>query len=247
MGKNQESKWKSYTERYKKGGSRAKIFRDLIIQDMMELNKNSDSVVLDIGCGRGIDGDYEVQKSLSNYAKEYIGLEPDSDIQLGDFFNKEYRTILENAPIEKNYVDVAFAFMVLEHIKEPKIFLNKIYNILKPGGVFWGYTVDARHWFALGSMLTERLNIKETYMKLLHGERSKDRYENYEVHYNLNKPSQIYELTKKFSVTEILNFYQPGLIDYYFPRKLKWIGRLLDRMFHFFGIPSSTIAVRIKK
>lgn len=241
------TQWDSLIKHYKKTDERALAFRDLILQDIQKLNKDNNLVVLDIGCGEGIDGNYDIQKSFASYSREYIGIEPDESIKLGNFFTSYYNTNLQNTPIKENHVDIAFAFMVLEHIKYPYSFWNKLYKILRKGGIFWAYTIDARHWFAKASKVSDKLNIKDKYLDVLHGKRKIDRYENYKIHYRSNKPKQIYDLTKQFSETEIISFFQDDSVDYYFPRKVQWIGRFLNFLFYYFGIATSSMAIRVKK
>lgn len=243
-----EQQWLSYLQRYMNGECRAPIFRDMILADLSSLEKKNGKLsLLDIGCGGGFDSDARLQRSLSQVAGQYIGIEPDQEIELGSIFNKTYRCLFENSPIEQDSIDIAFAVMVLEHFERPEIFWDKIYKILKTGGVFWGFTVDARHWFVLASLLTEKLHIKDWYLNKLHGKRGEDRYENYGVFYRNNTPRQIEKFTTSFKSRTFLNFYRIGQTDYYFPRKLRWIGRIFDWAAIQIGFPGSILAVRIEK
>lgn len=239
--------WSSYIQRYIKGEWRATIFHDLILADATKLKNEQGLVLLDIGCGGGFDSDSKLQASLAGVASEYIGIEPDPGISLGEYFSSEFRCLFDDAPIPPDSVDIAFAVMVLEHFAEPQMFWDKIYQILKPGGVFWGFTVDARHWFVAASLLAEKLNIKEVYLNMLHGKRGEERYENYPVYYRSNTPKQVQKYTQTYRTTDILNFHRVGQLDYYMPTKVRWLGRVLDRMVIRYGLPGSVIAVRVEK
>jgi len=48
-------------------------------------------------------------------------------------------------------IDIAFACMVQEHLTTPQLFFDRLCDCLKPGGIFWGFTVDARHPFVAAS------------------------------------------------------------------------------------------------
>lgn len=241
------NEWNSYIQRYIKGEWRSGIFHDLILTDANKFHKNRELVFLDIGCGGGFDSDSTLQASLAGVANEYIGVEPDPDIQLGGYITSEYRCLFQDAQIPSNSIDIAFAVMVLEHFAEPQIFWDKVYNILRDGGVFWGFTVDARHWFVAASLLAEKFHIKDLYLNMLHGKRGEERYENYPVYYRTNTPAQIRKYTQSFRSMNILNFHRIGQLDYYIPTKLRWLGRILDRMVLRFNLPGSVMAIRVEK
>jgi hypothetical protein len=119
--------------------------------------------------------------------------------------------------------------------------------MLSPGGIFWGFTMDARHYFVVASALTDSLGIKDRYLTALHGARGEDRYENYKVFYRSNKPSQVDALTKKFTRCDIINFGRVGQLDFYLPGPLRWIGRTVDRGMLSMGMPGTLLAVRAVK
>ena len=240
--------WHQYIRRYKDGEWRGLIFRDMILDDLLRLeNLNGKLTLLDIGCGCGFDSDERLQLSLSQHAGKYIGVEPDLEIELRNIFSKTYRCPFEDAQIDQESIDIGFAVMVLEHFKKPEIFWDKIHKILKKGGVFWGFTVDARHWFVWASIMTEALHIKDWYLNKLHGKRGEERYENYGVFYKSNTPRQIERYTTLFSSRTFVNFYRVGQMDYYIPPQVKWIGRTLDRITISIGLPGSILAVRVEK
>jgi SAM-dependent methyltransferase len=218
----------AYLERYTRGEWRAPIFRDIILNDAVPFGP--ECVIADIGCGSGFDGDRRLQTSIAAVARQYIGIEPNTEIALGSEFTKVYRCPLEVAPISDATVDLAFAVMVLEHLQSPQAFWDKAQAILRPGGIFWGFTMDSRHWFSTVSRLAEFVRFKDPYLRLLHGKRGVDRYDNYPVFYRSNSPEQLERLTSAFRSRVFLNFRRTGQLDYYFPRGLRWLGRGLERI-----------------
>jgi SAM-dependent methyltransferase len=243
-----DQQWAVYQKRYLEGEMRALILGDIIRADAEKLGKERGKLsLLDIGCGSGFDCDPKLQESLAQMSAEYIGVEPDLDIQLGNFFGSTFRCRYEEAPIKENSIDIAFSVMVLEHFENPRVFWEKTYKILKPGGVFWGFTIDARHWFVSASLLTQKLGIKDWYLNRLHGKRGEGRYENYRVFYLSNTPEQILRLTSSFRSSITLNFTTIGQMDYYYPKGLKWLGRTMDRLTIWMGLPGCLLAVRVTK
>jgi SAM-dependent methyltransferase len=241
-----KQEWTPFLKRYVSGERRAAIFRDMVLADARKMAQDN-LTFLDIGCGNGFDNDKGIQQYLAQVAGQYIGVEPDEEIKLGDFYSSIHRCYFENAPIESDSIDIAFAVMVLEHFENPRLFWDKLNEVLRPGGVFWGFTVDARHLFVLASMLSERLNVKDKYLDVMRGKRGEQRYENYKVFYRSNTPKQIQAKTKKFHSVSILNFARVGQMDYYIPAKLRWLSRTIERIIILSGLPGINLAVRVEK
>jgi SAM-dependent methyltransferase len=170
---------------------------DLIVADVAQMEPPL--TFLDIGCGKGFDTDIPLQRSLVNRADRYIGIEPDTSVTPIPSIQEVHRCTLEDAPLPAESVNVAFAIMVLEHLKDPQPFWDRLLDVLAPGGVFWALTVDARHWVCQASLWLERLRLKELYLTYLLGNRGQERYENYPVYYRCNAPRQIAQYAKRFS------------------------------------------------
>ncbi len=246
-GAGSELNWAPYVARYRKGEWRAPIFLDMILEDLRRLGPARSTTVLDIGCGRGFDDEPQLQAAIAAEAGRYLGIEPDDTIEIGQVVETVHHCRLEDAPIEPSTIDLAFAVMVLEHLESPEPFWNKLLEILKEGGVFWGFTIDSRHWFAKASLLAKRLRIKEWYLDLLRGKRGDERYSNYPVHYRSNSPEQIEKLARDFGSLTLLNFHTVGEIDPYLPKPLRWISRWMDARIQRRGLPGSLLAVRAVK
>lgn len=243
-----DPEWQAYVDRFRQGEWRGTIFRDLVLRDVRTFrDRNISPVLLDIGCGHGFDGDLVLQQSIAAAAGRYLGVEPASDVTPADVFARVHRCRFEDAPLEPGSVHVAFAVMVLEHLDEPGRFWHKVHDVLAPDGVFWGFTVDARHWFVNASLAMEKLRIKDLYLNLLHGRRGEDRYNNYGVFYRSNTPGAIASQTAEFSSMTELNFHRVGQMDYYVPRPLRWMSRTLDRAALRAGWPGSILAVRLTR
>jgi SAM-dependent methyltransferase len=239
------TRWAPYLERYQKGEWRDRILHDLILEDA---RRHGDGpTLLDIGCGRGFGGDLRLQQSLAATAGHYIGIEPDPEIEPGLHVTERHCCLFEEAPLEFESVDVAFANMVLEHLAAPGAFWDRLYDVLRTGGVFWGLTMDSRHWFCRASVWAERLKVKNLYLTALRGKRGEQRYENYPVYYRSNSPEQIGHYTGRFRSCEFLNFARVGQCNYYVPRLLRPLANWLDRRAMRSGRPGTVLAVRVEK
>ncbi|HLJ12122.1 MAG TPA: class I SAM-dependent methyltransferase, partial [Planctomycetaceae bacterium] len=142
---------KNAQSRYLAGEPRGRVFRDLVVNSIAQSRRNSRPSILDIGCGHGFMGDTSLQHSIISQGAHAVGIEPDAEIEVSQVFTEVHRTTFELAPLASGSIDVAYATFVLEHVSDPARFWGKLYECLAPGGVFWGFTVDARHPFCFAS------------------------------------------------------------------------------------------------
>lgn len=233
-------------DRYRNGELRTIIFRDLVLGSIRQFPAGT-TVVLDIGCGRGFHGELELQRSLAVASGRFIGVEPDNEITPPAFFTELHRCPFEQAPLAPESVQVAYSVFVLEHIRDPTAFWKKLYACLAPGGVFWSFTVDRRHWFSMVSQLTEVLRLKGLYMNRLRGRRTQDRYENYPVLYRANSPRAIGSQVKSFQHSAFASMHRVGQTDFYVPRRLRWFSHALERLCMAAGLPGSILIVKLTK
>lgn len=95
---------------------------------------SSSTKILDIGCATGAL--VEVATSLG--VKESIGIElsiPKADF--GKSRGRDIRTMpLGECNFPSNYFDIVMAHHLLEHIPNLQDFLNEVFRILKPNGIF---------------------------------------------------------------------------------------------------------------
>ena len=147
--------------RYTAGEYRSAAFADVLLDEMANLG--GALTVLDIGCGGGFDGDMPLQRRIGAAASRFIGVEPADDITPDPCFHEVHRCLLEQAPIVPGSVDLAYAVMVAEHVADPAAFMASVARVLRPGGVFWAFTIDARHWSAWASLVLERARLKGRY------------------------------------------------------------------------------------
>jgi SAM-dependent methyltransferase len=239
------SPWGEYVERFRRGEWRDRIFHDMVLEDARR--RPRPRTVLDVGCGRGFDGNLEFQASLARAADRYVGIEPDAEVEPAPCFTETHRCLFEDAPLAPGSVDVAFAIMVLEHLAEPQRFWDKLHEVLAVGGVFWALTVDGRHWFARAALLAQKLRVKDYYLDRFIGERGVERYENYPVHYRCNTPAAVARFAGAFRSCEFVSFSRVGQCNYYYPRLFHGLADRLDRRAIRLGKPGVLLAVRAVK
>lgn len=107
--------------------------------------------VLDIGCG---DGHLlNLYKNEFNDSVETHGADfsVQAVVLASAQGHKTYHGRFEEVRLPTEYFDLVVASHVIEHVPDPRAFTEKVFQILKPGGVFWFETpnigtVDAK-WF----------------------------------------------------------------------------------------------------
>lgn len=189
------------------------------------------ATVLDIGCGHGIARHAEPQRWIASRAGEFWGVEPDPTVELQPIFHRDFRSLLEQADIPDASVDVAYSFMVLEHVENPAAFLKTIARILKPGGVFLSGTINGRSYMARISRLCGSLRIQDAVLKMARGAEEVEAY-HYPAVYRMNTEDQLQAILRRQDVglKELdVALLERGESELYFPRPLRWIGRLATK------------------
>lgn len=238
-------RWLPYVNRWKQHEWRTTIFADLILSDVKGYDR--ELTFLDIGCGRGFDDDPKTQEKLAAKSSWFIGIEPDLNAAVGSGFNEVHRCLLEDAPLENDSVDLAWAVMVLEHLDDPTPFWNKIYDSLREGGVFWAFTVDRRHPFPWLSQTMHKLGVKKAYLEYLNRKGQGGDYEHYPTYYHSNSPRQILPFVKKFRRCDFINFVRVGQLDGYLPTWARPIFRCVDHLAILARRPGVLLAIRCEK
>lgn len=160
------------------------MFTRLIRQECLQ--RAAPVRALDIGCGRGIARSFDLVRALRPHIDEFWGVEPDDGVTPQEgIFDHFQRALLENADLPENHFDIAYAFMVMEHVEDPARFMRALARCLRPGGVFVFATPNARHYFTRVAKLCNTLKLDEFVLRVAKG-RSKVEDYHYPVVYRFN-------------------------------------------------------------
>lgn len=204
---------------------------------------------LDIGCGYGIGRSMELLEAAKAEIDELWGLEPDPAVKHDTvLFANFQNSTMEQATLPENYFDIAFSFMVMEHVADPVRYLNAVNRCLKPGGTHFFITVNGHHYFTRIALTMKRLKIDEIVLRILRGKHV-DEY-HYPVQYRCNKPRVIEALAARtgFEKPEFVFVEEDGPKPY-MPGPLRPIWALLMWKRRVLRNPRSllTLIVRMKK
>jgi SAM-dependent methyltransferase len=211
------------------------LFVRLVVDELRALD--GPTAVVDIGCGSGIGGDLDRLRPIREAADTLWGVEPDEHAPVPPgVFDEIRRADLELAELPDGHFDLAYSFMVMEHVRDPADFLRRVRRTLKPGGTHLFITINGRHYFGRVARIARALRIDEHLLRLVRRAEDVDRY-HYPVHYAFNTPDVIdrHARLAGFGPPEYVFVEQDGPIDYMrgplkpFWRALQWKRHLVKR------------------
>ena len=97
--------------------------------------------LLDIGCGAG-----NLLKAAHKHGWTAHGLDVSGNAvkHVRSLGFEVFQGELRNAQFPEQHFDVITAAEILEHLSEPRVLLEEVARILRPGGLFWTTTPNAR-------------------------------------------------------------------------------------------------------
>ncbi len=213
------------------GVARADLFRSLIESEIADRRSRSGSAVrvLDVGCGEGLEGERRHVDALAALVDEFWGVEPDEGAAVpGDAFDRVVRATLEDADLPLEHFDIAYTYLVAEHVEHPERFLKTLRKCLRPGGVLLLLTPNERLFFGMASLCLRRLGLDERVLRAVRSTEELDSY-HYPVQYRMNSHRALARLSAAtgFSDVDIATVENPQDTAPYFPRGFRWIWRAL--------------------
>ena len=204
---------------------RRRVFSNLIVAD---LKQRQTPTVLDIGCGAGMARESDWQWAIKPHVSRYVGLEPDPNMVPDEgLFDETQNALMEDANLEPNSIDIAYSWMVMEHVAEPESFCKTLYDALKPGGTYYFSTPNIRHYFTFTAQFLKNLKIDEAVLSVIRKQDDLDEY-HYPVQYKFNSESQIAKIADAvgFEAPQFAYVEVEGPINY-FPGPTKPLFHLL--------------------
>lgn len=115
---------------------------------------DSSSVVLDVGCGRGLYGEDPVaarreNRILKGRCAKVIGIDVDPAGETNSYIDEFRRIESTRWPLEDESIDLIVSDCVLEHIEDPETFFAECHRSLKSGGYLCIRTANAHSYIGL--------------------------------------------------------------------------------------------------
>lgn len=205
----------------------AKRFAEIVAGDT-RLN----GVVLDIGCGElgamlTDNAGNNIFEPVLRRAARLDGVDPGEGVLRNQKITNRFHALLEEAPIPENAYDAMVGFYVLEHVGTPTRFLRAAAKALKPGGVFYAVTPHARHPFALGTALAQKLGLKERLGQISES----DGVNSYPTYNRLNTRAAVARAGREAGFSKATVYFAPCVQwDTYFPKPLRFVPHIYDRL-----------------
>ncbi len=160
---------------------------------MVRQHLRSDSLVLDLGCGRG-----GLIEQLEHPRARVMGLDPDwlslSQHRLAQEQPPLPRTVGfgHKLPFADNSIDLVLASWVLEHLDDPESDFHEIGRVLDPKGVFIFITPNKQHpLIKFNQLLSARSLSQRILVDRLYGRSSEDTFP---VQYKANSSNDLITL-----------------------------------------------------
>jgi SAM-dependent methyltransferase len=182
---------------------------------------------LDIGCGTGIALDVAAQQRIAANVEELWGVEPDPHIAAPPWFTNFQTAMMETAKLPESSIDIAYSCLVMEHVTKPREFMAAVYRCLKPGGVYFFMTINARHYFARITRTVRAVRLDEFLLRVVRPKEQVDEY-HYPVAYKFNSERTIDRVCTDIGFEPPRYVYaEPSGPEPYFPGPLRPIYLLL--------------------
>ena len=116
----------------------------------------SESVVLDLGCGRGAGAEDSVPwrrelRDLRGERRRVIGVDLDPEASTNPTIDEFRLMETQELPLPDALVDVCIADVVLEHVQDVDGFFSEVARVLKPGGYVCIRTPNVWNYMGIAS------------------------------------------------------------------------------------------------
>lgn len=196
-----------------------------IYRDIIDQNTNSNTRILDVGCGHG-----DFLKPVYDKTPHTYGVDPDKEaLKKNTLIKNKIIGVVEELPFESNFFDLVISEWVLEHLPDPEKAFHEICRVLKPGGkvVFltpnvWNYNI----WIIRA--IPNRFH--DFFTRKLYGRKEGDTYP---VRYKINSVKKIAKILEPigFKKSQLILNGDPSYIS--FNRPLFALARLLEKILDF--------------
>lgn len=180
--------------------------------------------LLDIGCGHGTN---PTISKIEHLVGEVDGVDPFPAVAPHPLIGRRWTCAMEDLPVEPNTYDMAYSYNVVEHVLNEEAFLAKALEVLKPGGVYWSMSPNARHPFTMIVRLLQSLGLKYVYRRSIAPQAN-----DYPAYYRLCNAKKVLRAIQKLDlpVARIDFYHLPNVQwDSFFPRRLRFLAHFIDR------------------
>ena len=197
----------------------ARIFGNMISQDPGVSGR-----VLDVKCGHGVNGSYPF---FGGKIRQLDGVDPFPVIEAPQHLANRWVCRVEDIPMGEKTYDLAYSYMVVEHVKDIEPFLSTVIGLLKPGSSYWTLSPNTYHPFASISKFIQSIGLKGAYRRNIDPTAN-----DYPAYYRLSDPDKVIRaiVDQQLPVAKVDFYFVPNVNwDHYFPRQIRSVARVIDK------------------
>jgi len=212
-------------------GGFSNIDSSIIFYTRINALLTADSVILDVGCGRGTAAEDRVlyRKSLrilKGKCKKIIGIDLDKAGYLNPCID-EFRLITEKKwPVENESIDICICDNVLEHVENPNLFFSELSRVIKKEGLLFIRTTNLFSSFGFLSFITPLEFHKFILRNILHYQR--ERNDVFKTLFRCNTVFKIEYMFRKYKFKGCIRGYQSEPAYFAFSQFFYLIGLIFD-------------------
>ena len=139
---------------------------------------NKESVLLDIGAGRGILPEMNFKEQV----KKAVGVDPVPEVKSNPYLHESHVGLADEMPfLENETFDVVVSDNVLEHVDNPDAFFSEVSRVLKKEGIFIAKTPNVYHYMPTIARITPT-----SFHKFINKIRGRDSEDTFPTRYKAN-------------------------------------------------------------
>lgn len=137
-------------------------------------------------------------------------------------------------PFPDHSFDLVSSDWVLEHVARPRVFLNEVKRVLRPGGFFVAHSISGGHYLTWVRRLFD-LAPHEVVQEVVYRLYRREHHDTFPTHYRLNTPGQIDAASRASGLKLVqLDFFATQHY-FHFSKALYCLAILADRFMECFG------------
>jgi SAM-dependent methyltransferase len=192
--------------------------------------------VLNVGAGADVSG---VLGPVLRREPYLVGVDPDAAIESNTSLTERHRTTLEEfADHHAGRFAVAMSVYVVEHVADPAAFADANARVLRPGGEWFGLTLNVNHYFGGATWAAARVGASDWLLRRLAGDELAHEH-HFPPAYRLNSIRALRRACEHagFEELEVRCYDATERYRWYLPRGLGWFAPAYTRFAYAVGSP----------
>jgi len=192
--------------------------------------------VLNVGAGANVSG---ALRPLVRREPYLVGVDPDAAIGANASLAERHRMSLEEfAVANAGRFDVVLSVYVAEHVTRPAAFAAASARVLRPGGEWFGLTLNVRHYFGAATWATSRIGASDWLLRRVAGNRLVHEH-HFPPAYRMNSVRALRGLCAQagFERLDVRCYDATDRYQWYLPGGTRWFAPAYTRLVYAAGRP----------